>query len=594
MEADAAGKTTTYHEKKQAGTVDLVIWSGGARGATWIKYTSSGSRNQIAKLNQHCLGCHSAGGATSKPFNDGKTPQQYAWDARSVGERYTTTATTAWGKYNSTTLPVNQKDRLPKALSAHGYAAGNKMGWNSTNGVDGAITDITSNINVNCFDCHNSHGSNTVGKTVSYTTMSSSKYNGGIFKNTTSTVGGYSVSYKASSGTAGAKTSYNPGADICFDCHNTKTASVGKKPWGYNSTFNATQALFGYWDTPYFGNYTFASTKRFSYKSGNANAKAINAGGHFGASKTLNHTPTALIGGLCTPCHDPHGVTNNTTYVNNQANAVPLLKGTWVTSPYREDRAPSTTNVLRGGGSKQTAMPGASNAEYSIDQNTLQANRATTTQASGTNVPFGVFGTAASTSQTLADTDFAGLCTRCHTKSLIVYPSNTTASAGNWKKMRRVHQTVEGWAATSGTGGNVNNSKHAYTCSKCHAVHNYRLPRLLVTNCLDVKHRGRVVSGGSVATAPSNGATTAGNQISTTNSTGQGAGRFPAGGGRFRGTKGIGTSSGTARFPGPWLFGTTQTGSAAGSYTTSCHNSGTAGGATYTPANQLWNTTSPW
>lgn len=65
-------------------------------------------------------------------------------------------------------------------------------------------------------------------------------------------------------GSTADKDAYNAGAGLCFDCHMTTTA--GTTPWGYQSTFGATQAIMGYWDTPYFGPGTFASTQRFGYK----------------------------------------------------------------------------------------------------------------------------------------------------------------------------------------------------------------------------------------------------------------------------------------------------------------------------------------
>jgi predicted CxxxxCH...CXXCH cytochrome family protein len=615
-EANSDGTiNSTYHDQTSGKPVDLVIWNGTrpagttyTEGSTGTAYTADGTRAQIAKINNNCLGCHTGGTFGTEPvnpFGDGKKPSQYAWDAKSIDERYSQTGTTRWSQYS--TANTNKKKHLTKAYSPHGNAANNQMGWNTTTGVDGDITDITSNVNVACYDCHNSHGSNVAGKTVSYTTMSSAKYNGGIFKDISSSIGGYSVTYKPKTGgsTAG-KNVYNPGAGLCFDCHNNRSAAAAKKPWGYGTTalggtFGATAPLYGYWDTPYFGNYTFASVKRNTYKAGASNAMTANKGGHYGASSTLTSPPDTAhqIGGICTPCHDPHGVSPNTTAtgINGaQQYAVPLLKGTWVTSPYKEDTAPINATRPRGGGSKQTVMNYGSDVQYNIDQNTFRKNRASTTTVqinAGANIAFNLLSTSASRLQTVADTDFAGLCTKCHSKANLT--DTAQASTTNWQTRNRIHQTVEGWAATSGTGGNVNNKVHAYTCSKCHAPHNSRLPRLMVTNCLDMKHRGKVTSGGSVSSVAAGGTTAAntGNLHSSINSTGKGAGRFPSGGGRYTGTKSI-TSGAGARNPGPWMFGAVQSGSQAGSYTTSCHNTATSGGATYTPANQQWNTKTIW
>ena len=41
---------------------------------------------------------------------------------------------------------------------------------------------------------------------------------------------------------------------------------------------------------------------------------------------------------------------------------------------------------------------------------------------------------------------------------------------------------------------------HAFTCSKCHNPHASRLPKLLITNCLDTTHETWAASNGSVQT----------------------------------------------------------------------------------------------
>jgi len=165
----------------------------------------------------------------------------------------------------------------------------------------------------------------------------------------------------------------------------------------------------------------------------------------------------------------------------------------------------------------------------------------------------------------------------------------------------RVHQSVSGWAATGSGTDNLNNRRHAYTCAKCHTPHVSRLPRLLVTNCLDVRHFGQKVAGGSInATESTN---THGNMLQSsvvgpsTVTSGAGAGRFPSGGGRYSGTPSSSQNSGG------WWF---QTNGAAGTVppstydsttnfgTTQCHNGSTSGGTTYDPTKQIWNKKSRW
>jgi hypothetical protein len=326
-------------------------------------------------------------------------------------------------------------------------------------------------------------------------------------------------------------------------------------------------------------------------------------GGHFGSS--INGTSAGHaqnINGLCTPCHDPHGVSNALS--TNRDRGVPLLKGTWVTSPYREDKADKL--VSRGGGSaiasftQHGAVPG-----YHIDQNTFMSARdplnpydggaATATSKSnqrrqsfrsfnllssaktGTNMP------------NLAPATFAGICLECHNQlSLTGSASNRTVQP--WKSTERIHQSVSGWASTDGT--NVSNKVHAYTCAKCHAPHVSRLPRLMITNCLDVRHFGQAVSGGNIAAAPV-GTTIPGNMSqSVATSSGLGAGRFPGGGSRYSG------NATSAQNPGGWWF---QTNGVSGNlppstqtYGSSCHNATAAGGSTYAPTNMIWNKKTRW
>src|SRR6185369_17252841 len=173
--------------------VDLVVWGSGKRPSAYREYSTvegratvtrflavnmgtTEERKEVGKITNHCISCHSDQNNDTQPFGDYRTPRQYAWDYQSVGSRYAQPGvTTAWGKYNSATYPnANKKDTLTKAFSAHGNAENNQGGWSSTTGYDGTITlsrGAQGTHNVQCFDCHNSHGSKVVGTTTSYTTF---------------------------------------------------------------------------------------------------------------------------------------------------------------------------------------------------------------------------------------------------------------------------------------------------------------------------------------------------------------------------------------------------------------------------------------
>lgn len=500
-EANSDGSINpAYHHSKTPGApVELVIYGPGARPATYVagvtavQYTANGNRGEIQKISSHCLGCHSDANNATQPFGDGKTPRQYAWDGTSVAARYGQGGITTWGKY-STVSQAAQK-RTSKALSAHGNATANKRGWSASTGVDAAIANTSGGVNVECFDCHNSHGSTVSGATTRY---ASATVNGGILKDTTVSRSGYAVAYKPySAGSVAGKDRRGAGASLCLDCHLSQTPAV--TPWGYVSTFGASQAILGYWDVPGYSAYSSSGAeKRFPYKRLNTMM-----GGHFGASSPLSATPSSGIGGLCTPCHDPHGV--SPTLGVNQQYAVPLLKGTWLTSPYKEDAAPSNTAA----GTTWRSDQGAEAPPYHIDQNTFASGGIT---------------------QTLGQS--AGLCIGCHSQA-----SLTDGVTHTWRSKERIHEAVAGWKTAPGT------RQHGFSCSKCHSPHtNVALPRLMVTNCLDGRHKGRLGLNPAAKTSGSgwgdydgcyDDAATAGACWAAGNGVGSGQGRMP---GNYAGT----------------------------------------------------------
>jgi hypothetical protein len=183
------------------------------------------------------------------------------------------------------------------------------------------------------------------------------------------------------------------------------------------------------------------------------------------ASSMLNYTTGAndRINGLCTPCHDPHGV--SPTLGMNQAYAVPLLKGTWLTSPFKEDAPPPDPS-----GASSTALSWGQYynhpsvqpiSKYNLERNTFSIKRLNET-----------------------DNEFAGLCVRCHKKEKLTDGANKNTP---FRSLDRIHESVSGWGA---------NTEHSFSCSKCHQPHNSGLPRLMQTNCLNYNHRGNRVSGG--------------------------------------------------------------------------------------------------
>jgi hypothetical protein len=453
-----------YHSggKETGATVDLVVWGAGFRPAVYKPIStaitfqsavlgSTGERDAVAGITRHCLGCHNDRNNEATPFEgDRHVPRQYAWDGQSVAARYSQKGTAPWGKYS--TAQTNRKRRVTKSFSAHGNAAANQGGWSAVAGYDGdmPLTRGGSGAkNVECFDCHNSHGSSTNGVTTSYRTFDGSQ-NGGLLKETISGKGGYGMSYRPI-GNAAEKTPnpYSPGAGLCFDCH--ETARTGATPWGYLDTFGATQPIMGYKDTLRFGAGVKGSTSRFSGRQ----TRTDIASSHLRGGKFLNYSAHGRIEGLCTPCHDPHGV--SPTLGNTMPYALPLLKGAWLTSPYRED-APPVTLPTRG------AYAGkAGNMSMSWEKGDLKAGPGDTQAAMSYNTDRNTFGEGKHIGE--SEVEFGGLCLTCHRRENFINNRNDT-----------IHRAVKGWGA---------NREHAFPCSKCHQPHNSGLPRLMQTNCLE-------------------------------------------------------------------------------------------------------------
>jgi hypothetical protein len=618
-EAKADGSPdTAYHTQTPGQPVDLVVWGTNTiRPTTYsgnvVTYLAGAqTRSEIAKITTVCLGCHNDTLASTswnvKPFGDGKAPNYYAWDGSSVASRYTQTGTTNWGKYSS---GKTAKKLLTKAFSAHGNAAANQLGWDKTQavgwvggmGVDSTLTNFTGSTDIECFDCHNSHGSSAGNATTMTTNYTSSTQNGGLLKDTVASLGGYTATYKPTALTGATQTLavYNTGGALCFDCHNTPspTASV---PWGYMSTFGSGSAIFGYVDKPLWygtaGVNPAGRQLRFTYK----NTRSTR-GTHMGASSALTSTTgNNRINGLCTPCHDPHGVSktnvgicsNQTnTYVKNQADCttlggtwtstqdfgVPMLKGTWITSPYREDAGPPFQNESKGGGSDNSGIINKSTPGYNIDQNTFVTSTfgpVSNTTSSWDRWNFYSLATATS-KVTHSANQFAGLCLKCHPKAQI--KPTTTAPGGGWKTYDRIHNTVQGWSAS--TGSNLGNAIHGFTCSKCHASHSSCLPRLMITNCLDFNHRGRRATGGTTPTAGA-----------FTGTSGRGNGRYPAGGGGYGRSPDAGTATSWPNSSGSnYYFGIPGVNSSSVPPLRNCHD--VVAGGTW-PNNQRWNSLTPW
>jgi hypothetical protein len=562
------------------------------------------------------------------PFDDCKTPDQYSWDRTSIAKLYDQSETTSWGKYtglgtsgycsvSTGTACLNDHDcpgtqvcivnasprNYTKALSAHANAGNNKGGFNddfsspeADTGLDGDLTahDSTGDTKVECFDCHSSHGSQVSGITSNYATFNGEK-GGANLKETQQGRGGYELSYFASKNMKlNTVNPYNAGAGQCFDCHESAEepkCSIGgyyseqdcttaggtwtaSTPWGYSDTYHATKPIMGYKDTSRFGNKGDAkpSTQRFAER----NSRTI-VGGHQLASHRFPTSPNFDDSGasdipanyqmnaLCSPCHDPHGVSPTLDRTASGGEdlreyAVPLLKGTWMTSPYKEDFPPplpwgsktttedypATTGRTRSWGKYHQYNPGEKPyANFRLDRNTFGFQN-------------DIYNRPVARRIDEDDQKFAGLCIGCHLKEdLVTGQSKDTA----FRSVDRIHESVKGWGQ---------NTEHSYPCSKCHQPHNSGLPRLMVTNCLDYEHRGRASENGVVPWAVDK-------QHSSGHSRGGEHRGYPIGGI-------YGNTANYEAYPKTWHSPSTNT----------CHTRAPLNDVNDWPANNLWNDVTLW
>jgi hypothetical protein len=58
----------------------------------------------------------------------------------------------------------------------------------------------------------------------------------------------------------------------------------------------------------------------------------------------------------------------------------------------------------------------------------------------------------------------------------------------NPRTTARYGYAVYSWGATISAADPIDNLYHKFSCSKCHNPHASRLPRLMITNCLDTRH----------------------------------------------------------------------------------------------------------
>ena len=392
-----------------------------------------------------------------------------------------------------------------------------------------------------CTDCHGGHADGTTGvNDVEIPTTNA------VFNKKYSSHGSGKIRI---GGNATSTFNKSTEAEICWGCHQYDTyqgTGVDISEWdGTSATYNygSVTANNLNWTT------TSWTSPNFSYKNGLLNTHVSGSNGSTTATKPSTHA--VLSGGVagpdtvanisCAACHDVHGTHDNVSA--GDPGGKPWIRGTWVRNPFPEDGAPQTTShaTAFGGvpraGLGSSALGASPNAigGWQIGQNnpgTYTSGQSYATFAGlcqnchtetsletawaphayvvdGFNAGGGnnIFNTTKRGGNGIAQ----GSTARAHMQHNNTTPFDLSGQNGGyiyglrnnagttrnapWKGIAPgiSPDKPEYAAMQNGWGISVDSSTvdanfHEFPCSKCHNPHASRLPRLSITNCLDVRH----------------------------------------------------------------------------------------------------------
>jgi predicted CxxxxCH...CXXCH cytochrome family protein len=327
-------------------------------------------------------------------------------------------------------------------------------------------------------------------------------------------------------------------AEACWNCHAAQGAvfnsefdenvasnatSPGARPEGYLTGGESSNWIGAEWNSPNFG-----------YKKGGV-ASVHQTQSDTAAPITLDTSLSAADVGTisCTACHDVHQVGRN----GYESGAKPWLRGTWTSNPFPEDGAPyngqsyleaSFRGVVPRGAAGEGSTSNIELGGWQIEQN----NNFTFSQT------YSQYGGLCQNCHSQADVEGTGWTGhRAAVSGFIgsggsdIFRLAQRGGAGTWQDahmghngplvprdsgkgwiggLRNARQWADGiipgmkseplttnvglqWAGGARTtltfdNGTVDQNFHNFPCSKCHDPHASRLPRLMITNCLDVRH----------------------------------------------------------------------------------------------------------
>lgn len=428
-----------------------------------------------------------------------------------------------------------------------GFAGAGCTGCHSTKAAGDAGVGVDSphvkvgkatgyNTFVDCTDCHSGHADGTTGA------------NDVEIATTLPTFNAKYTSHAATGAIqlGGAKTSGSSEAEICWNCHQNDTyqgTGVDISEWdGTHATYNYGSVTAGNlnWLT------TNWSSAQFTYKNGKLTNKPTVADPVNGA--TNGGSTHGVMGGAsgvdsvtkigCSACHDVHDTGGG---VNNGVG--PFLRGSWTQNPFPEDGAPRSGvasyaatdfgGVPRGGTGLSHPLSWAGNNKpggWQIEQNnspfswtdyptgaglcnschtassiesalTWTGHNAVVPGFGGSDVASNIFTTTKRGGNgTYLRGNMRHANTSAYTSTWVYGLRSVEAGSGKNPPQYGIAPKINPGRPETGTNlnlanllgvsvdsGTTDSNYHYFPCAKCHNPHASRLPKLMITNCLDVK-----------------------------------------------------------------------------------------------------------
>lgn len=346
----------------------------------------------------------------------------------------------------------------------------------------------------------------------------------------------------------GGRAAQTTEAQLCWSCHDANGISEWGTDTGSNNASttpaNASNYDYGSVTTSNWTTATWSSpVANFAYKTGaiqsTHSTNELGTSAVAGGLEARVETKDTVDLIRCSNCHDVH---NLNKAPGDTVSGQPYLRGTWIRNPYPEDGAPwnkAYTGVNNYGAVPRGGIGNNQQGGYQIDQNngsptaglSLATSAGICTLCHGTNVDamdkttgegFWV-GTNGHTNAALGGTGSVAANIFGHGIGGRPTPSGANLLDGSQSNADVIDMGVQ-YLMNYGAGterayfyrskrstvlnplisadfayqqfdwgvsidpSSIDIGYHAFTCSKCHNPHASRLPKLMITNCLDTNH----------------------------------------------------------------------------------------------------------